>query len=805
MTTILDATVSVFASATAKTPLGTQPLGAALGAIQDGTFRKEIEDLRTILRQDGKRAYADAKKRLAALTFCGTFAPTRAKTNLGQHSGVVHADIDHVPAVLATKARLTGDSRVGYVFISPSGDGLKLGVLVPVVSNDSAYKRAWQAVADDFHQRYAVTFDPSGRDICRLCFVSWDPELYINAQPECFVIPPPDTPKTTRPGPVGGVEDDYARVASAVAAIHNVDSYDVWITLGMSLHSTGQPWARSLWDGWSCTSSKFDAQVQEAKWQSFHADGKVTIGTLFYLAKEAGWQGPPLSSLNVKRQTPRPVPMMGSAVPRQDTPNAGARPLVGGPTANGEPAVDVALPWSDTLNAVHFVRDHGASLHYCFPWKSWLVWNGRFWERDTSGQVMRLAKLTIKRLAQHAATIEDDDKMKALLAHVKKSLSTAALEAMVRNAQSEDGVPVQPEALDATMWLLNVQNGTLDLQDGVLRPHLQADMLTKGLAIPYALDAVCPLWEQFLWRIMGGSLAPDTPEMSAAELEARHTADERARALIAFLQRAIGYALTGSTREQCLFILHGITKTGKSTFLAILRALFGPYGQQADMQSFMHKDRQEVRNDLADLAGSRFVCALEAQEGQRLAESLVKQLTGGADLLKARFLFQEYFTFKPQFKIFLGTNHKPVIKETDAAIWERIRLVPFTVQIPKEQRDKTLEEKLHQELPGILAWAVRGCLEWQRLGDLCAPEAVIHATATYREESDAFGRFISECCLVSPQVKVKASELYDAYKRWCEASGEEDMKSTKFGNRLEEQGFGKEKKGIVWRKGITLL
>jgi putative DNA primase/helicase len=277
----------------------------------------------------------------------------------------------------------------------------------------------------------------------------------------------------------------------------------------------------------------------------------------------------------------------------------------------------------------------------------------------------------------------------------------------------------------------------------------------------------------------------------------------RYQALIAFLQRAIGYSLTGSTREQCLFILHGPTKTGKSTFLATLRALLGPYGQQADIESFMHKDRQEVRNDLADLAGSRFVCALESQEGRRLAESLIKQLTGGVDLIKARFLFQEHFTFQPQFKIFLGTNHKPKIGD-DQAVWERIRLVPFVIQIPTKERDKALDARLQQELSGILAWAVRGCLEWQHLGELQEPPAVLEATAGYQAEMDTLGRFLDECCMVSPQVRVKMGVLYDAYKQWCATAGEHPISLTAMGIRLDEKGFAKHASNVVWRLGLAL-
>jgi putative DNA primase/helicase len=468
------------------------------------------------------------------------------------------------------------------------------------------------------------------------------------------------------------------------------------------------------------------------------------------------------------------------------------------------------LPYSDFTNARALVRDHGAQLRYCYPWKSWLVWTGTHWQRDTSGEVMRLAKATVKKLAHRVADLGDDDpdekkKIAALMAHIKSSLSTAKLRAMVECAQSEPGIAVQPEELDTDPWLLNCANGTLDLRTGELRDHAQADLLTKCVPIDYVPTAQCHGWQKFLWRIMGGSPDADSPDMREGELTQRQAADDRARGLIDFLQRAVGYTLTGSTREQCLFILHGITKTGKTTFLATLRRLYGPYGQQADMETFMHKDRPEVRNDLAALAGSRFVSAVESQEGKRLAENLIKQLTGGVDVLTARFLFQEHFTFKPQFKVFLGTNHKPVIKDTDSAIWERIRLVPFTVQIPVDERDKTLDERLQHELPGILAWAVRGCLAWQKLNDLKPPEPVVQATASYRSEMDAIGRFLDECCIVSPHVRVKMGDLYTAYKQWCERTGEVAVSLMALGKRLDAQQFEKKTSGGIWRVGLGLM
>ena len=475
---------------------------------------------------------------------------------------------------------------------------------------------------------------------------------------------------------------------------------------------------------------------------------------------------------------------------------------------NGETAgpagKEPTLPYSDYTNALAFVRDHGQHLRYCYPWSSWFVWTGTHWQRDMSGEVMRLAKQTVKRLARQVEEMADEKKIAPLMAHIKASLSTAKLKAMIENAQSEPGIAVQPENLDTDPWLLNVANGTLNLQTGELRPHQQADLITKCLTIPYESDATCRTWDDFLWRIMGGSQGDDTPEMSAAALEARHSAAARARELIAYLQRTAGYTLTGSTREQCLFLGHGPTKTGKSTYLAMLRHLLGPYGKQTDMQTFLHKDRPEVRNDLADLAGTRYVYAVESQEGKRLAEGLVKQMTGGVDAMKARFLYEEFFEFRPQFKAYLGTNHLPDIKDSDDAIWERIRRIPFTVQIPKEERNKDLEEHLLKELPGILAWAVQGCQAWQEAQDLQEPQAVIDSTQDYRAEMDVVGRFLEECCRFNDQFRIKMGDLHTAFLTWCEGTGVSPLTLVVFGKRLDVKKIEKKTSNFVWRLGLAL-
>jgi putative DNA primase/helicase len=455
-------------------------------------------------------------------------------------------------------------------------------------------------------------------------------------------------------------------------------------------------------------------------------------------------------------------------------------------------ATDEAYPYSDAYNALMLVRAHGQDLRYCAPWKSWLVWTGSHWQRDTTGTVLRLARQTVKALGAHMVGLEDTA-AQALMAHIKSSLNTAKLEAAVRQAMTWPGISIDAECLDTDRWLLNVTNGTIDLRTGTCREHRREDLLTKCLTIPYECDATCPIWDAFLWRIMGASQGEDDPDMGCGTLENRRRADARATALIAYLQRIVGYSLTGSTREQCLFILHGPTKTGKSTFLSALRRLIGPYGKQADTESFMHKDRQEVRNDLADLAGARFVCAIESHEGRRLNENLIKQLTGGPDVIKARFLFQEHFEFPPQFKVFLGTNHLPKVSGDDTAIWERIKRVPFIVQIPKEDRKKDLDEQLMKELPGILAWAVRGCREWQELGELHEPEAVTDATDTYREDMDTLGAFLAECCVSLEAATVKAPILTKAYHDWCARENENPLSNTALIDSLENRGYQRER------------
>jgi len=259
------------------------------------------------------------------------------------------------------------------------------------------------------------------------------------------------------------------------------------------------------------------------------------------------------------------------------------------------------------------------------------------------------------------------------------------------------------------------------------------------------------------------------------------------QSLIGFVQRIIGYSLTGDTREQCFFVLYGEGQNGKTTFLETVKASLGDYAKQTSTETLMLKRSGSIPNDIARLTGTRCAIAMETESGKRLAEGLIKQLTG-SDTVTARFLFKEWFEFKPTFKILLGCNHKPQIGGTDLAIWRRIKLIPFTVTIPEKEKDKKLLDKLRKESPGILRWAVEGCLSWQKQG-LGEPSEVKAATEKYQREMDALGQFLTDCCTQKPGVQVGASEVYEAYRWWCKRNGDNPKNRTVFGRSMSQKGF----------------
>lgn len=438
--------------------------------------------------------------------------------------------------------------------------------------------------------------------------------------------------------------------------------------------------------------------------------------------------------------------------------------------------------YTDYWNAEKLVELFGKDFRWCQELKSWFVWDGKIWKKDPGGlRVERFAK----KLTKEMMASEDKD----LLKHAKASQNKHSLAAMVELAKSEDGVLIETADFDKDGFLLNCSNGTLDLRTGKISPHDPNNYMTKMVPVDYNPDAKCPTWEWFLNDIFDGN-----------------------QNMIIFLKKAVGYALTDSTEEHCFFILYGIGRNGKNTFLDTIRELLAGYAGKTGVSTLMVKHNRDSgpNEDIADLWGKRLIAASESETSRTLSEGTIKELTGDK-VIKARFLYGHLFEYVPTYKIFLMTNHKPKIKGTDEGIWSRPRLVPFTKIIPPEKRIKGLGDKLiKEELAGILRWTVEGCFLWQREGLGSTPE-IDQATNEYRQEEDFIGSFLLESCILASHCQVSSTQLYEAFKVWAKSNGEFYIGQKEFTRYLESRGykkaqrtFGAEKGRMFWER-IGLL
>jgi putative DNA primase/helicase len=398
---------------------------------------------------------------------------------------------------------------------------------------------------------------------------------------------------------------------------------------------------------------------------------------------------------------------------------------------------------TDTTNAQRLLKKYGTDIRYNPEWKKWIVWNGRYWRTDIGGAyVHEKGLIMVRSMYDDLIKMSDWQGKLDLLKHAVQSESMRRRQAFIEAASLEPSLNITSDDLDTNPWLLNVENGTVDLESGEFHEHRQADMITKIARVSYDPQADCPVWKQFIREIMNFNAG-----------------------MTGFLQTAAGWALTGDTSEQVMFILFGSGANGKSTFLNTVMHILGDYATVTQTETFMKQSGDRISNDIARLRGTRFVTTTEAEQGRRLSEPLIKQITGN-DKMTARFLYGEYFNFLPTFKIFMATNHKPVIKGTDYGIWRRIRLIPFTKTITPEKQDKDLQSKLLAEGPGILNWLLEGVRRW-KTERLQTPPDISSATDEYREEMDAIGNFIRERCVQSPGASIKARELFRAYQEWC--------------------------------------
>ncbi|EMF0159255.1 DNA primase [Enterococcus hirae] len=441
--------------------------------------------------------------------------------------------------------------------------------------------------------------------------------------------------------------------------------------------------------------------------------------------------------------------------------------------------------YDDTGNADRFCDIYGTLVRYSYIDKTWHYYDGKVWMVDNTGEVRKMVDTTVEIMAAEPIELSDDmDKeakeaiKKAFERHVKRSRGNAGKNAMMDEVKHR--LAVLPEEFDRDKTLFNCDNGYLSLTSGDLHDHEIGKMFTRLSKVEYTDTIDAPQWEEFIEQTFA------------------HDQD-----LIRYVQKAVGYSLTGSTQEQCMFILYGGGANGKSVFLDIISDIMGNYAMTMQAQTIMVKQNQSAANsDIARLKGARLVTSSEPNEGVRLDEGLVKQLTGG-DKVTARQLYGKEFEFEPEFKLWLATNHRPIIRGTDDGIWRRLNLIPFTVQVPEEKKDKMLKYKLRTELVGILKWAVEGCLMWQREG-LKPPQSVLQASNEYRAEMDQIGQFVSECCEIGPGRTIAGGEIYKIYKEWAVENGEHVFNNTKFGRELSKRYSKRKSHGIAIYEGITL-
>jgi putative DNA primase/helicase len=445
--------------------------------------------------------------------------------------------------------------------------------------------------------------------------------------------------------------------------------------------------------------------------------------------------------------------------------------------------------YNDHGNSERLIAFHGQDLRYCHAFKKWLVWDGKRWAIDETDQARRLAKQTIIEFLQQAIDMKSGDAEK----FARNSLNTKPISSMLSMAECE--IFVRPLNLDIDPFLLNVLNGTIDLRSGQLRPHARSDFITKLIHYEYRPEALCPRWLGFLDQIMGGG--PDAGEGELA----------RAQRLIEYLQRALGYSITGCTSEKAVFVPFGPTDAGKSTLLSTIRHIVREYAVLLQVDTLMV--RQESNNtqaDLADLRGARFAQTSETEEGQRLAQGKLKRISQGMGAIKATRKYENPIEFSETHKLWIDTNRKPVIQDADDdATFNRLHTIPFTNKIPKDQVDRDFPRKLLLEAEGILAWTVMGAKLWYDSG-LKKPQEIDAANEEWRSEMDQLGRFIEEACVKGDGVRARASVLYSEYKKWAEAGGEKNvMSSTAFGLKMRQRGFVKQdtNRGVIYL-GISI-
>lgn len=435
---------------------------------------------------------------------------------------------------------------------------------------------------------------------------------------------------------------------------------------------------------------------------------------------------------------------------------------------------------TDTGNAKRLFDRFGTIIRYSYNRKKWLYWDGKMWRLDEGSEIKKLADIICEDIKKEAILEQDEKTQIEMLKWASKTASSKGKDNMIKECQHLEGIPASPDEFDVYTDFINCQNGIVNLRNGELIPHDSNFMMSKITFSEYDTSDKKPeLWMRFLDDVTNHN-----------------------KELQEYIQKCVGYSLSGSTREQCAYFLYGIGNNGKSTFLDVIADMMGGYASNAQPETIMMKRWGDsgANSDIARLKSARFVTSEEPTEGVRLNEGLLKQLTGGSKVT-CRFLYGDEFEYMPEFKIWIATNHKPIVRGTDLGIWRRIKLIPFEVNIPKEKVDKLLKYRLRKEMPQIMHWAVQGCLKWQKEG-IQEPRCVQEAVKEYKQEMDLLAGFLEQCVIIDYDCKEKiySSDLFRVYNRWAKENNEYEMSSKKFfrevGKKLPDKG--RDSRGVFY-------
>ena len=463
-----------------------------------------------------------------------------------------------------------------------------------------------------------------------------------------------------------------------------------------------------------------------------------------------------------QERIPQPAPVVPQPPQYTETEIPAMENATGGAAGQGQRYYS----YDDTGNALRFRDANQGLIHYNHVDGVWIYWDGVRWATDDNGEIKRRADQMLVDMARDLKEMQDNPAYNAYKKHLSRSRSHRGKEGCIAEARHLEGIPVLPSEMDRAGNAFNVRNCLISLKTGKTAEHDKKYMISKVAPVTYDETAKCPRWDRFIEEITCGD-----------------------KSLQLYLQRMIGYCMTAYTKEQCMFFLYGNGSNGKSVFVDTIAGMLGEYAASCQPETVLLRDRNNsARGDLARLKGARMVVTSEPNDGCRLDEGIVKQMTGGTEnKLTARFLYGREFEFSPEFKIVMSTNYKPVIKGTDNGIWRRVRLIPFTAEFTKENRDPQLSEKLRRELPGILNWAIAGAVGWCREGLPPCP-VVDEAVQEYRSEMDRVQQFIDDCTVRSESSSTQASTLYKCYKAWCSEQGDRfPIGSTKFFGELKKR------------------